>query len=703
MSEVRVLTNFKLLEEIDDIIYISDLETNEMIYINKSGRESIQDNDYIGKKCYKVLQGKDEPCSFCTNPQLVYDKSFVWEYENAHLGRHYIMKDKLIDLDGKPARFQLSIDITKKEIMSRSVTEKLEIEKKMIECIKIMTDNQNFEENITKVLEIIREFHNADRAYILETNTLNDKGYTLYDCKNKNWQKENIQEIINWKFSYFQDHDDIKVSNIINKQIPKKIQTLFLKNEVLSLISIPLKRNEQVFGFIGLDNPKKGLSENSLLNSMLFYFMAELEQRKIEKHLTFLVYHDEATGFFNRNYLIKTLMETNHDLVSQVGVICLKVVENPVFNFETSEAYVDENINSVTQLLKTQFPNERIYRASDDYFIILFFNKERDVFAEDCLNIKKMMLKHKKLHSSIGVIWSDRSIPVRDLIINANELLTIESASKNEENAFYNQKASIANVQRLCKSIAKGDFRVFLQPKFDASTSEVVGAEALIRYFHPKRGAIYPDQFIFSLERDFSIKYIDFFVLEEVCKHIKQWHDHGEKVVPISVNFSRITILEEDFLERVIEIVDRYGVDHRYIELEITETVDAMDRLLLITLTKRIKKANLSLSLDDFGSKYANLSLLACIELDVIKLDKSLIDDLAKIERSRLVLKGIIDFAKEIGVKTIAEGVESAEQLAILKELNCDYIQGYYFSRPISIEEYVKNYVRGETNENYAY
>jgi diguanylate cyclase (GGDEF)-like protein len=254
------------------------------------------------------------------------------------------------------------------------------------------------------------------------------------------------------------------------------------------------------------------------------------------------------------------------------------------------------------------------------------------------------------------------------------------------------QQASRAEMEfESSKALEDNEFVVFLQPKYSTSSEKIVGAEALIRWKHHSKGLIPPNDFVPLFESNGFIVKIDFFVLEEVCKCIKKWIEDGVEPVVVSVNLSRVHLYDGNLVEQLVSIVDKYDVPHNLIEFELTETVLFEELEYLIEVMNKLKSAGFILSMDDFGSGYSSLNMLKRLPVDVLKLDKGFMDNFRSDEpdgRDKAIISHVILMAKDLNMEVLAEGVETEMQQKFLKDSECDMIQGYYYSKPISIADF---------------
>ena len=231
-------------------------------------------------------------------------------------------------------------------------------------------------------------------------------------------------------------------------------------------------------------------------------------------------------------------------------------------------------------------------------------------------------------------------------------------------------------------ALERNDFQVYYQPKISVENKDVSGAEALVRWFHPELGYLHPGLFIDLFEENGFITKLDLYIWEEVCKTIVDWQKRGIKVVPISVNVSKKSFEDANLAEKIIELVDRYGIDHSLFEIEITEYSCLGNPDMIQNTIKQLHDAGFVIALDDFGTGYSSMIVLSRMHLDILKLDISLIlNDNADAKTN--ALEFAMKLAHMMNLKTVAEGIETEKQVRRIEELGADYIQGYFYSKPI--------------------
>ncbi len=238
------------------------------------------------------------------------------------------------------------------------------------------------------------------------------------------------------------------------------------------------------------------------------------------------------------------------------------------------------------------------------------------------------------------------------------------------------------------------EFEVYLQPKYVVDGSRIAGAEALVRWNSPKLGFVSPGEFIPLFEKNQLVVKLDNYMLEEVCKIQKQWLMENKNIVTISVNISRVHLNEPQLVDTIVNIVDRYELPHKYIELELTESAFFEDRTILVDTVNGLRKLGFSVSMDDFGAGYSSLNSLKDLPMDVIKLDGEFFNHTDDLERSRTVIRDTVVMAKHLNMSIVAEGIELKKQVDFLADIGCDLIQGYYFAKPMPVKEFANQYMQ---------
>ncbi len=404
---------------------------------------------------------------------------------------------------------------------------------------------------------------------------------------------------------------------------------------------------------------------------------------------------DELTGLLTRKAFLRKVSHVIND--NREKSYC--IIAFDFDNFKSSNSlYGVEKCNeflayTAHEMMKAQ-PEGISGRYGGDQYI-LFFDYEKNVNIERLNTLTKKILDAAPIPHQIvkmGVYSPiDTDAP---LVINCDRafLAISEIKGKYGKNlAFFEDHLQnhLLNEQRIIETMERGleenQFQVFYQPKHETVTGHIAGAEALVRWNHPEYGFMAPNQFIPLFERNGFITKLDFFVLEQVCKDIKRWQQDGLPLIPISVNVSRFDFLDEGCIQKQLDLIEDYGINHTLLHMEVTESLYSENTDLIISQVKKTQDLGFMIEMDDFGAGYSSLGLLSTFPLNIIKLDISFVRN---IKTNEIVIENIIKMAHRMGLLTIAEGVETLEEYKILKSLGCDFIQGFYFSKPLPVREF---------------
>ncbi|MGN0381417.1 MAG: putative bifunctional diguanylate cyclase/phosphodiesterase, partial [Suilimivivens sp.] len=349
------------------------------------------------------------------------------------------------------------------------------------------------------------------------------------------------------------------------------------------------------------------------------------------------------------------------------------------------------------ELSKTLVKGECIGRLGGDNFVALILKERTDEFLKLLSGVKTYgILGNQRIPLEIsavaGVFEIDENVVHCGMVIG--ECATALNIAKHIEKKPY-VFASEDIRQRMFKekqvasgfveALHRGEFKAYYQPKVETETYRIVGAEALARWEHDGR-LVPPVEFVPVLEQSGMICMLDFYILEQVCKDIREWIQKGIEPVRVSVNLSRKHLANTNLSADIMKILDRYELESKYIEVELTETVDEAESAQLVDFMEKMKKEDVALSIDDFGTGYSSLNMLRSFPVDVLKLDRTFLNSLEKSDR--IVLSNIIRMASELNMDVVAEGVENWQQVDFLQGMACKVVQGFLFDKPMPREEF---------------
>ena len=449
--------------------------------------------------------------------------------------------------------------------------------------------------------------------------------------------------------------------------------------------------------------------QNNKICSVLAIGHDITERKMIEKKMEYMAHHDILTDLPNRVIAKNTTEETialakkNN---SKVALLFLDLDGFKTINDSLGHSIGDEMLKEVAARLKEcQKEDITICRHGGDEFLIILPEVKRT--TELILNIEKLLSKFKEpfnvrnhllsISASIGVaIYPDNSDSFESLLRNADTAMY--KAKENGKNTYsiYNVEMSDTLVREfqmqndLKKAIEKNEFILHYQPQIDLKLNRIIGAEALIRWKHPKLGIIPPINFISIAESTGLIVQIGEWVMIEACRQAALWAKEGMELT-IAVNVSAVQFKRGDFVAVVKKALASSGLNPKYLELELTESIIIHDTEMILQSVQRLKALGIQLSIDDFGTGYSSLSYLKRFAVDKLKIDQSFVRDILKNNDDKAIVRTIIQMAKNLNLKTIAEGVEDKHVLDIIASLGCDEVQGYYFAQPmeaIAFEKY---------------
>lgn len=442
-----------------------------------------------------------------------------------------------------------------------------------------------------------------------------------------------------------------------------------------------------------------------LIQRMMLTCLNRSRQDQIIERLTFYDvngYKNLSCWFANLN---KRAAQGNlHNMVA----IRFNLRHFSLINEQIGRTYGDQAMRAYANLIDEKIqPDGLLCRIGGDNFIILMNRDHLDAVVKILRGAPVVFDPREdqrvKITSVAGVYaLPETRVPnITDTVMN-KVTAAYNRAKENPSGniIFYSDKMQRAEEhairiqQMFNEALESREFVAYYQPKVDIRTRELVGAEALCRWIRDGK-IIQPMDFIPVLERGMDICRLDFHMLDIACKDIRRWLDEGKDVVQVSVNLSRRHMMDPDLLEHIISIIDQNNVPHQYIEIELTETMTDVEFSDLKRIVHGLQAHGISTSVDDFGSGYSSLNLIKQIPWNVMKLDKSILpaegEDLSRGSR---MFQHVVNMAHEIGLKCVAEGVETKEQLAIMDQYGCRVAQGYYFDRPLPVQEFEKRLIQ---------
>lgn len=453
----------------------------------------------------------------------------------------------------------------------------------------------------------------------------------------------------------------------------------------LNALKYKVEDGVPVFRIVNIDVTES--RENELL----------IEQKNEE--LRYLLDHDALTGLYNRS----TFCRKTADFLRQNPEGTYNMVQFDIERFKViNELYGnfmgDRILLLIAEGLQKCLKSKGTYgRLEADHFAVCLpagteeLQQVRDQMEKSLASVKI----EQKINLYYGVYTiEDRGMSVDLMCDRANLALRTVKGNSNRAYAVYNDELHqvVLSEQQLTNSMEEAllqrQFEVYYQPVVDLNTGDVVSAEALVRWSHPEKGMVSPGFFIPFFEHNGFIIKLDAYIREEVCRNMMELRRRGLRNIPVSVNVSRLEFYDPNLCRSIIDLTERYRLEPQMMRLEITESAYTDNPQQLLAAMKELQNYGFQVLMDDFGSGYSSLNMLKDVPVDILKMDMKFLEDQGISGRGPEILASLVRMAKKLGMRTIAEGIETKEQGDFLRSVGCEYGQGYYYARPMPADSF---------------
>ena len=447
-----------------------------------------------------------------------------------------------------------------------------------------------------------------------------------------------------------------------------------------------------------------------LLMFVLLMIYGYRSLRRHNRELRRLAYHDQLTGSDNM-VRFKQKLQARLERSEGLSVIAFNIRRFKFIN----ELFGKEQADLLLQYISRVFgqhvrEGEFFCRDTADSFYVCLADTDNgrvlkwiQSFMDEIGYTTERYNSNYRVVLYCGVeVCQDGSCLDEQMLTHALFALENAKGTHSDNIVFYDsqlqEKQKLENriESRMHAALKNGEFRMFLQPKVHLEDGKLSGAEALVRWVSDSGQTFYPDQFIPLFERNGFCIQLDIYMVELACRQIRSWIDHGIQPVPISVNQSRTLFFTLDYLEKLTGLLSRYQVDAGMITLEVLEGIALENTDQLNSRIEQLHQLGFRVSMDDFGSGYSSLNTLARLNIDELKLDRAFLMEISggSGERTRLIMEQIIQMVQHLGISTVVEGVETEENDRMIRDMGCDFGQGYYYSRPIPADEFSKRFMQ---------
>lgn len=430
-------------------------------------------------------------------------------------------------------------------------------------------------------------------------------------------------------------------------------------------------------------------------NELYLYSLKKMAEENAESNKISLTNLYNLRAFY---YKAAELMIENPD--KRFAVIILDIANFKSVNEFCGRAIGDELLKMISDAFR-KYENEYTllshFRA--DIFGMLTSFRHKNELVDITKQIAKEISDFKiacKVLPAFGICRArSATMPISVMCDYATMALNTIKGKFYANYAFFDEKMRKQMLiekhveNDIVEALETGQINLFIQPKVNMKTGEVIGGEALVRWIHPTRGVICPSDFLPILEKNGLIINVDIFIWNEVFKLISKRLKEGKKVVPVSVNISRLHAYHDEFKDCLIDLCKKYNVPAKYVPLELTESAFLAETEVMYERMKQLKKSGFIISMDDFGTGYSTMTMLKNQPVDEIKIDKGFIDDIDN-NRSKIIVSHTIEMIRELGISVTVEGVEQQQQQDFLQECGCDEAQGFYYYKPMCTKDFEK-------------
>lgn len=584
----------------------------------------------------------------------------------------------------------------------------------------INVNQLNIDEKMNWVIRILGKLFSIDQINILllDINQCTVEYTNIWDAKEKitgkNYKYNVKADYVSWLMDQLISYEAVYIPDVeVLSEAAADIKNEFKTREIRSVVSIPIAEREKtirVLEFASVNATKKWQDEELRVLKMIANIFADgLRKVEAENEISYMAYHDHLTGLANRRLFRDRLSQAialAKRTEKMVGVIFIDLDSFKTINDTLGHEGGDALLKIVSQkLLNTVRQSDTVSRFGADKFLVMINNLSHQ--SDIIHTIENMMLilnqplmvegQEFNLTTSAGIaMYPFDGIETDSLIKNAD--IALYKAKEKGKNQYVlcssDLKDEVMNkikiTNSLYRALEREEFYLNYQPQVDLSTGKIIGLEALIRWKHPELGFVSPAIFIPIAEQAGLINEIGKWVLRTAWEQNKKWQSAGYAPVCMAVNVSAKQLRNSDFVAQVKDILEASGLDSRYMEVEITESAAMSETNDIIKYLNDIRKLGVMISIDDFGTDYSSLSRLKELPIDKIKIDKQFIDSIEESEKDKAIVRTIINLAKNLDLKVIAEGVENENQLQFLKQELCDEVQGYYYYRPMAAQDIEK-------------
>ncbi len=455
---------------------------------------------------------------------------------------------------------------------------------------------------------------------------------------------------------------------------------------------LPMEKAEETEQMLCIENPRRSLERTALLDQLIPYLSRERSRFSSQKREASPL--DRLYSIPNLQTYMNVIYSLDSDMNSSLGVMAVDIPDFALLKEEKGYEYGTRFLLRLSEVLLDVFGRSLLFHTKEAEFIVLCTDMTYETFLNQCARVRQLVDRKYAGMFRTGCTWSGGIFDARDLVQKARSLMRCAGPSELfdlAEPAGAKEMVQSSSLHAVTKDIDR--FTIYLQPKVDIRSGSLTGVEALVRILDGEGGLLSHSRVIEEMENRGTIQDLDYFVLDRTLHVMSGWKEKGYPLIPVSSNFSRNTILSPSALASVLAVFSRYpDISQEMLEIEITETAGDFENNTFAEMLRRFGEYGLQLSLDDFGSSYSNMSMLANLHFHSVKLDRSMIRSIADNPVSQMMVQDLVKLCDKCGMLCIAEGVETKPQAEALLRAGCRYAQGFYYGRPMPVEEFEQKY-----------
>ena len=564
-----------------------------------------------------------------------------------------------------------------------------------LDCVSAMLTARTLDASLMGVLQTIGAYYRADRVYTLML--VENRHAVIMTFEWTSGGKRSIQQVVSGmqleRFPLLKQCIEQRAPLFLTRTLPVEPGVEGARERPWHFTVFPLIRDPQqeILGFLCIENARKHPADAALFSTLIPFILQQRERFSGKERPSAAT--ERLMGLPDMRAYMENLYVLNSEHYSSMGAVSLDIPGLSSVNSRHGFEYGSRMLWYISNTLAQLFGPTLLFRTREAEFIVFYPNTTREVFLGRCGRLRSILQRRYPKQIRIGRAWADGVFTGQRLASQAKEAMRVERAECVVE--LPTLAAGAEDYSAVDEAMQDGRFTVYFQPKIDIRTGALSGAEALVRVIDKDGTIIPPAQFIEYLEESGMIRALDLFVLEQSLAQADQWRAAGLGVVPVAVNLSRTTLVHPSTLASVLAIQSRYpGLPASALELEITERGGGIETSEFQAIVERFHACGLRLGLDDFGSQYANLPLFTNVKFDTIKIDRSLIADVADNPIGQALVQDIVQICSTHHMNCVAEGVENQEQLDTLRNMGCPCVQGYYYDQPLPASVFEEKYLR---------